>query len=194
MLIRSGKTARSSPAARCLGRLQAAVLLFRMLRAASFDGRVYDDLRQDPVALAQAFVAFVAALVAMVLGSVLFVILAHGSVATFGVALGEPFALWLLPAASLFFLGGLARVNDPARGGDRDLLIAIGYSASPGVLWIIPYPLFALIVWGWVMAAMVVAAKAILGVSLLKAVALIFPGIAGYALLLYLAGLLTKPA
>ena len=147
----------------------------RMLRAARFDRTVYDELRADPVASSQALVVLLLAFLALVIGALVFVALSDGTRQTLGLALIDPMALWLFPAMSLFFLGGLTRANDPARGSDRDLIVTIGFAASPGLLWLIPHPMAVVVVWGWVMASMVTAAKAMLQVSLFRAVVFVLP-------------------
>ena len=166
------------------------MLFARMLRAARFDASVYEELRQDPVAYAQALVVLGIALVAMVIGAATYIVHAGGSARAAGLALIDPLALWMFPSMSLFVLGGLARVNDPKRGSDRDLLIAIGFASSPGVLWLLPYPAAAIVVWGWVMASMIVAAKAMLGINFFKALAFVLPGVLVYWLMITLIALL----
>lgn len=166
------------------------MLFARMLRAARFDRTLYDELRADPVALAQALTVLLLAFLALVIGAVLFVTLGGGSRASLGFALVDPMALWLFPALSLFFLGGLTRAKDPALGSDRDLLITIGFAASPGLLWLIPHPMAVVTVWGWVMASMVIAAKVMLRVSLFRAVVFVLPGLMVYWLMMAALGLL----
>ena len=165
------------------------MLFTRMLRAALFDRALYDDLRQDPVALGQAMAIIVLAILAVVIGS------------TISSAVNDKPRLdlvlrwllympgiWLLPATSLFVLGGLARVANPARGSNRDLLIAIGFSASPGVLFLalgLPSPVGFLIgqfIMAWMIASMVLSAKAILQIGLFRAIAFVAPGILMYLL------------
>jgi len=97
--------------------------------------------------------------------------------------------MWLLPAASLWVLGGLARATNPQRGSSRDLFIAAGFSASPGVFFLLlsfPEPIARIVaplVTVWVLAAMVGAARATLGVSLFRALLFIGPGILLFLLL-----------
>lgn len=161
----------------------------RMLRAARFDASVYEELRQDPIAYAQALVVLGVSLAAMVVGTAAFVVLAGGSPRAVVIALIDPIALWMFPCMSLFVLGGLARVNDPQRGSDRDLLVAIGFASTPGLLWLLPYPGVAIIVWGWVMASMIVATKAMLRINFFKALAFVLPGVLVYGLMITLIAL-----
>jgi len=164
-----------------------------MLRAARFDRAVYEELRADPVAPSQALVVLVLAFLAMVIGAVFFVAIGDGSPESLGFALSEPLAFWLFPAMSLFFLGGLTRAKDPALGSDRDLLITIGFAASPGLLWLIPHPMAVVIVSGWVMASMVIASKVMLRVSLVRAVVFLLPGLMVDGLVMVLLALLLGP-
>ena len=159
------------------------MLFNRMFRAARFDTTVYEELRRDPVALAQAITIMVLVLGALVTGTTLFVVLTAQSSNILALALLDPLTLWILPAMSLFLLGGLARVNDPDRGSDRDLLLTMGFSASPGLLWVIPHPIFAVVIWGWVMAAMVLGARAMLKISFVRSIIYIAPGLLTYWLL-----------
>ena len=159
------------------------MLLVRMLRAARFDARLYEELRRDRVAPAQAIAILAIALVAMVTGALLFVTLASQPIGILLLALIDPLALWLLPAMSLYLLGGLARVNNPERGSDRDLIITIGFSSSPGILWLVPHPIFAFAVWAWVMAGMILGARATLNISLARSIMYIIPGLLLYWLL-----------
>lgn len=161
-----------------------------MLRAARFDAGLYAELRTDPIAKAQALTVMVLVLVASVLGSVIYAVVG-------GLALNRAFVegLLFLPTAlillgiSMFTLGGLARAVDPERGGDRDLIIAIGFSMSPGVLWFFQFlPRFGLYLGlpllAWLVTSMALSAKNILGVSIFKAILFIAPGLLVYLLIL----------
>lgn len=159
------------------------MLFARMLRAARFDRSLYAELRQDPVASAQALAAMTLTILALVIGALVFAIITGFKPAALTLNVLMVLALWLFPAFSLFLLGGVVRAKDPNVGTDRDLMIIIGFSASPGLLWLVPHPLFPFVVWGWVIASMVTATQAMLRVNLVQAVLFVLPGLAAFLLL-----------
>ena len=163
------------------------MLFTRMWRAARFDGGLYQELRQDPIAVVQALAALLLTILAVVLGALLDSQLSDRSVPA-SVARGLLLmpGLWLLPALSLFFLGGMAQNRRGHQVRDRDLLAGIGFSAAPGTLLgflFIPGldGVIALLVPLWMIASMVAAARALIGISVLRGIAFVAPG-----LLLYL--------
>ncbi len=172
------------------------MLFARMWRVAMFDRRVFEELTRDPIALVQAIAVLLLALSAVIVGAVLDGAMSDLSTSTaVAQALIVMPGIWILPATSLLFLGSLAQKARGREHGDRDLFIAIGFSAVPGLL------LFFLFVPGlsgvvatiaplWSVVILVTAARVVLGVSMLRAIAFIAPGL----LLFLLVGLVLTSA
>ncbi len=159
------------------------MLFARMLRAARFDRRLYEELRRDPIAVPQALAVLLFAVLAVIVGRLLDALVSdRGLTDSIINGLIVMPGIWLLPATSLFLLGGLAVVSDPERGSNRDLTIAIGFSAAPSLLWLLFFvpglryaiPLLAL---AWTLASMIYASRAMLQVSLMKVLFFLAPGL-----------------
>ena len=158
------------------------MLFKRMLRAALLDRRLYEELRLDPVALHQGFAVLFIGVVGVIIGTALTSVLNDRPLgASIVSGLVTMPGLWLIPATSLFFLGGLAITEKGDRGSNRDLLIAITYSAAPaffGLFIFVPGigPIIDLLILPWILVSMIFAAKSVLGVNPLKAAVFIAPG------------------
>ena len=134
-------------------------LIQRMIRAAKLEPSLYEEVEADRDALAQAAVVVVLSSVATGIGT------AHleGSpgivIGTIGSLIG--WGVWAL----LTYLIGTKLLPEPQTKSDvGELLRTIGFSASPGILRILgPLPavgaLVSIVVWAWMLAAMVVAVR-----------------------------------
>lgn len=177
------------------------MLFARIVRAIRLDGRLYEELRQDPIATAQAITMVILATLACFAGGAILAAMNGVSIVRWlPVSLILMPGIWIFPALSLFFLGGLAQVSQPGRGSNRDLIIAAGYSTAPAVLWLLlPIPKATQFVeWFtlmWVMVSIVFAARAILAVSIFKAIVFVAPGIVmSLILFVWLTASLAGPA
>ncbi len=171
------------------------MLFSRILRAIRLDGSLYEELRHDPIAVAQALTVLLLAVLSRVIGGVIYNAIEGRDIGTsIGLSLVLMPGIWLLPATSLFVLGGLARAVHEDRGSNRDLIIAAGYSAAPGILWafliFIPY-VSGLLAWFsfvWLIVSMAFAARSILQVPIYRAVLYVMPGVAMSIMVVLLSG------
>lgn len=163
------------------------MLFHRMLRAIMLDQKLYDELRGDPIALAQAITVVLLASVAAALGAGLDGIV--GGDRTFASGIGRGLTLmpglWFIQAGAAYFVGSFTA--DTGKAGERalqsrHLVVSIGYSASPGVfLFFLFLPgagpvVGALVFVVWMLVATLVAVKSVLGVSFWRAFTVVGPG------------------
>ena len=113
------------------------MLFARMLRAARLDPALYTELRSEPLALTQGLLVLLLASLAIAVGAGIREVgeshaFSRGVVAGLFVMPG----LWLIQAASAFFLGRVAIDPGQAKGSGKDLLAAILFATAPGVLFV----------------------------------------------------------
>jgi hypothetical protein len=77
-------------------------------------------------------------------------------------------------------------------GDDRDIVIAIGFAAAPGVFWALPHPAVVIIVWGWVFASMVIGAQSMLRINFARAILFMVPGLLAYLVLVTVLAMLAQ--
>lgn len=113
------------------------MLFARMLRAARLDASLYKELRNEPLALAQGVVVLFLACLAIAIGAGIREV-GEGHAFGRGVAAGLVVmpGLWLIQAASAFFLGRVAIDPGQDKGSGKDLLAAILFSTAPGIFFV----------------------------------------------------------
>lgn len=136
-----------------------ASLQDRMIRAARLDVQVYEEVEADRDATGQAMIVVVLSSLAAGVGSV-------GSGAVQGIVVGTIAALigWLVWAFLTYFIGTRLLPEPQTKADYGELLRAIGFASSPGlirVLGIIPFlSAIAFLVAGiWMLIAMVIAVR-----------------------------------
>lgn len=158
------------------------MLFARMIRAALLDPRLYVELRSDRVAGAQALVVVLLVSVANAVGFAI-------DDAVSGRSIGGAIALavlimpglWLIQATSALMIGRISQNPGTAKPSIRELATALGYSTSPGLLFVLVFipglgPVLSSLVVFYMVATMVVAVKATLGVSGFRALLAVAPG------------------
>ncbi len=113
------------------------MLFQRMLRAARLDASLYKELRREPLALTQGLVILFLACLAVAVGAGIREV---GEGHSFGRGIAGGLVvmpgLWLIQAASAFFLGRVAIDPGQDKGSGKDLLAAILFSTAPGVFFL----------------------------------------------------------
>jgi hypothetical protein len=134
---------------------------YRLMRAATLDRGLYEEVEADRDAMTQALVTVVLSSVAAGIGAGG----AHGSsLQTFAVFSVIALVTWLLWAALILRVGGTLMPEQQTRTSLGELLRTIGFAAAPGLLQV--FAAFAgvmALVFGitalWMLAAMVIAVR-----------------------------------
>lgn len=140
---------------------------WRLIGAARLDPRIYEEIEADAGAMGQAVVVVVLATVAAGIG-----LAGLGGLTVPALVVGGIAALaWWASWAVLTYLIGTHVLPEPQTRADAgELLRTIGFSAAPGLLWIVgavpglTRPAFVVISL-WMLAAMVVAVRQALDYS-----------------------------
>ena len=130
----------------------------RMIRAASLDGSVYEEVEADEGATGQAMVVVVLSSVAAGIGAWQLG-LTGLIVAALGALIG-----WFIWAILIYFVGTTLLPEATTKATPGELLRTLGFAASPGVLRVIGFiPLLgwlvSFIVSIWMLITMVIAVK-----------------------------------
>jgi hypothetical protein len=130
-----------------------------MIRAAKLDVQVYEEVEADRDATGQAMIVVVLSSLAAGIGSL-------GSGAVQGILVGTLAALlgWVVWAFLTYFIGTRLLPEPQTKADYGQLLRAIGFASSPGlirVLGIIPFlgPIVFLVAGVWMLVAMVIAVR-----------------------------------
>ena len=134
--------------------------LQRLIGAAALDAAIYEEVEADPGATLQAMVIVLLSSVAAGIGA-RGVGSSFGSVAFFGIVALLAWATWSLV---MFELGGRIMPDPETRTNPGELLRTLGFAATPGLaslLGAVPgvTPRVFVLVWIWMLAAMVVAVR-----------------------------------
>ncbi len=118
------------------GGVKSPMLLARMYRAAMLDREVYEELRGDPMAVAQGVTVVVLTTLALLVGVFIEQGGSGGNIADTLLALVAMPGVWLLQAVSGYVLGMMASPENERTEMARPLIGAIGLSAAPGMLFL----------------------------------------------------------
>ena len=160
------------------------MIFSRMFRAAKLESALYSELAMDPIAMAQA-IAVIAMATLLTVVAVIVWGQSFGEVQV-GEAIGRGILLmpmsWLLLAMSAFVVGGFMQGAAEKKGDRRHLLTAIGFAASPAMLYVFLFipgvnALVEFIVPLWLVIATAMAVKVVLGVSFMKGLMAVGPGL-----------------
>jgi hypothetical protein len=153
-----------------------------MLRAAMLDASLYRELRTDPMAGIQAVIVVILASIAAAVGIAVDAALSDREVGgAIGLAVLVMPGLWLIQATSALMFGRLSY----DRGGQKptigEVANSLGYSASPGVLFVFLFipvagPVLATLVVFYMLVTMIMAVKSTLSVSTFRAFLAVGPG------------------
>ncbi len=158
------------------------MLFARMIRAALLDPRLYVELRTDPVAGAQALVVVLLVSLANAIGFTIDDALSDRSIGgAIALAVLIMPGLWLIQATSALMIGRMSQNPGAPKPSISELAGALGYSTSPGLLFVFVFipgfgPILSGLVVFYMVATMVVAVKATLGVSGFRALLAVAPG------------------
>ena len=161
------------------------MLFARMLRAAMLDQKLYAELRSDPVAGTQAVVVVLlgtgAAVVAVIIASQFTIDSDISTAEAVGRGLIIMPGVWLVPAASGFFLGRIFHERQDGPPPTSEMLTVLGFSAAPAVLLlflIIPIvgQVMGVLVPLWLLVSMAAAVKSALRVAFIRGLMTIAPG------------------
>ena len=163
------------------GGAKSPMLFARMYRATLLDREVYEELRADPVAIAQGFTVVVMATVALLIGAFIEQAGSGGNIVAALSALVAMPGVWLLQAVSGYVLGIMAAPEDDRARLAAPLIGAIGLSAAPGMLFLfIGIPgvgsILGLVVTLWMVVTMIIAVQGALGIPGFRAALAVLPG------------------
>ena len=163
------------------GGVKSPMLLARMYRAAMLDREVYEDLRGDPISMAQGFTVVVLATLALLVGAFIEQAGSGGNLAATLSALVAMPGVWVLQAVSGYVLGIMAAPEAERTEMARPLIGAIGLSAAPGMLFLfISIPVagnfIGFLVTLWMVVTMITAVQGTLGIPAFRAAFAVLPG------------------
>ncbi len=163
------------------GAPKSPMLFARMYRVVLLDRAVYEELRADPVAIAQGFTVVIMATLAVLIGAFIEQAGSGGNLAGALSALLVMPLLWLLQAVSGYVLGIMAAPEDERTGKAPPLIAALGLSAAPGLLFLfigIPQAGFfvGFLISLWMVLTMIVAIHSTLGIPIFRATIAVLPG------------------
>ncbi|MEE9284826.1 MAG: hypothetical protein V3V35_03755 [Dehalococcoidia bacterium] len=173
------------------------MLFARVFRAAMLDQRLYEQLRQDPIAYVQGIAVVLLAVIATIVGAGLESQVSGSK--TFGSAVGQGLGimpgLWMLQAGSAFVLGIMGVPAEQRKQVSGHLLGAIGFSAAPGIFLVLIFvpgagqAIGPLVIF-WMLIATIVAVRASLSFSFYRAILVVVPG---FLLRILVVALVTGP-
>ncbi len=160
---------------------KSPMLFARMYRATLLDREVYEELRADPVAIAQGFTVVMMATVALLIGAFIEQAGSGGNIVAALSGLVAMPGVWLLQAVSAYVLGIMAAPEDERTRLAAPLIGAIGLSAAPGLLFLfIGIPgvgsILGLVVTLWMVVTMIIAVQGALGIPGFRAALAVLPG------------------
>ena len=163
------------------GGAKSPMLFARMYRVALLDREVYEELRTDPVAIAQGFTVVIMATLALLIGAFIEQAGSGGNIAAALSALVAMPGVWLLQAISAYVLGIMAAPEEERARLAAPLIGGIGLSAAPGMLFLfIGIPgvgsILGLVVTLWMVVTMIIAVQGALGIPGFRAALAVLPG------------------
>jgi hypothetical protein len=166
----------------------------RMVGAARLDAATYEEVEADTRANGQALAVVILSALAAGIGGLLE--RSHGPFVGLVLALFE----WVIWAFLIWLIGTKILPEPETRSDVGELLRTTGFAASPGILRVVgPVPILGtivnVVVWVWMLATMVVAARQALDYrSTVRAVVVCAIGFAVQILVVYLFGALIGAA
>ena len=163
------------------GAPKSPMLFARMYRVVLLDRAVYEELRADPVAIAQGFTVVIMATVALLIGAFIEQAGSGGNIVAALSALVAMPGVWLLQAVSGYVLGIMAAPEDERARLAAPLIGGLGLSAAPGMLFLfIGIPgvgsVLGLVVTLWMVVTMIIAVQGALGIPGFRAALAVLPG------------------